>query len=463
MTNKKHGGLMAGALATLLVGCGPDQASRVPTRGIDQAITRPAAAGRGQVKTLLNLPVSAGMSTKATVDELAEIVIELIRNGSSLESKRVTPPFPQPLTVTFGDQPVADGFTVCTRGTDARGRQLVKGGVYCSEPFSVIEGVVDVFLDVHLVDDSGPVGHPRAVVNFHNGTSYTPPPPSQPTGTVVATIPADEPRALAVGADGVVWSASAAGSVLGLGAGTTVQGPYFVEGMHLGIAVDGEGSLWVTNSNTDVVTKLSQDGNVLGQFQVGTGPYSVAVDVQGNIWTANRNAGTVSRLSTDGTVQATVAVGTLPAGLVIDSTGVVWVGGNLLSRVSPDGTLLSSEKVYHQGVAIDTASSGLAVDARGDVWISNPSGSSVTRFSALDGSVMGSYRVGPNPVGVAVDRSGNIWVANEGDHSVTRLAPDGTTLNTFPACSKPQGVAVDLVGNIWIACTGSNTVIKMLP
>ncbi len=75
---------------------------------------------------------------------------------------------------------------------------------------------------------------------------------------------------------------------------------------------------------------------------------------------------------------------------------------------------------------------------------------------ASDGTVLGTFTVGFQPLGIAFDGA-NIWVANRGDGSVTKLkASDGTVLGTFIVHDGgPYGVAFD-GANIWV--TGDLTV-----
>src|SRR2546422_11304122 len=68
-----------------------------------------------------------------------------------------------------------------------------------------------------------------------------------------------------------------------------------------------------------------------------------------------------------------------------------------------------------------------------------------TKLRASDGTVLGTFAVGTDPIGVAFDGA-NIWVANEGSTNVTKLrASDGMVLGTFAVGTAPVGVAFDSV------------------
>ena len=80
----------------------------------------------------------------------------------------------------------------------------------------------------------------------------------------------------------------------------------------------------------------------------------------------------------------------------------------------------------------------------------------VTKLRASDGTVLGTFAVGTQPMGVAFDGA-NIWVTNDVSNTVTKLrASDGTVLGTFGVGNHPLGVAFD-GANIWVTIGGNDT------
>ena len=55
---------------------------------------------------------------------------------------------------------------------------------------------------------------------------------------------------------------------------------------------------------------------------------------------------------------------------------------------------------------------GIAFDGA-NIWVSNSESNSVSKLRASDGSIVGTYSVGANPLELAFDGT-NIWVANNG-------------------------------------------------
>jgi sugar lactone lactonase YvrE len=256
-----------------------------------------------------------------------------------------------------------------------------------------------------------------------------------------------------------------------------------------GIAIDGTGNAWVTNTSSNNVTKLSPSGTVLGTYAVGSWPAAVAIDGSGNVWVANLLSNNVTKLSSSGSVLGTYEVGTDPGGIAIDGLGNIWVAnGNLFYGSSNNVTKLSSSGsvlgTYEVGAS---CSGGIAIDGSGNVWVTNgnipgtsssANGTNVTKLGS-SGAILGTYPVGTNPIGIAIDGSGNVWVANYGNDntsdnsgSVTKLSPSGDVLGTFlqngsssPAGSiSPEGasIAIDGANNVWVV-DGDSFVIELSP
>jgi DNA-binding beta-propeller fold protein YncE len=55
-----------------------------------------------------------------------------------------------------------------------------------------------------------------------------------------------------------------------------------------------------------------------------------------------------------------------------------------------------------------------------NIWISNFASNTVTKLRAKDGTMLGTFAVGSNPVGLAFDGA-NIWVANQQNSSLSKL------------------------------------------
>jgi YVTN family beta-propeller protein len=222
-----------------------------------------------------------------------------------------------------------------------------------------------------------------------------------------------------------------------------------------GILYDG-GSLWITNSMSNTVTRRrSTDGDLMGVYPVGTYPIGMAYD-GARLWVANRGSNNVTRLlAATPTVSTTIAVGTNPNGLCFDGR-YVWVvneGSDNVTRLRAD-----------TGAATGTFSVGqsprLCAFDGNNIWVTNYDSNTVSVLRPSDGSLVRTVNVGTNPVGVLFDGA-NIWVSNSFSNNVTKIrASDGTVLDTFAVGQGPRSSTFDGF-YIWVTNEVDSTVTKL--
>jgi YVTN family beta-propeller protein len=90
--------------------------------------------------------------------------------------------------------------------------------------------------------------------------------------------------------------------------------------------VGGAGSVWVTNSGANVVSRIDprNTGTNAPEIPVGAGPTAIAYGA-GSIWVANSGDGTVSRIDpASNRVVETIKVGNVPAGIAVAGRSI-WV------------------------------------------------------------------------------------------------------------------------------------------
>jgi sugar lactone lactonase YvrE len=248
-----------------------------------------------------------------------------------------------------------------------------------------------------------------------------------------------------------------------------------------GIAVDGDGTVYVADGgpNHSTIRKITPAGVVTTlagragtcSFSDGAGvaaefcnPQGIAVDGDGTLYVADQRnnairritpAGVVTTLAGDATAQegsddgkGSAARFSSPAGVAVGAGGVVHVadsGNHTIREITPDGvvtTLAGAARIW--GFADDTGAAA--------------------RFG--------------DPVGVAVDSSGVAYVADCNDHTIRKVAPNGavTTLAGSPydpgtsdgtgseaRFNCPSRIAVDDAGTVYVSDSGNNTIRMITP
>ncbi len=304
----------------------------------------------------------------------------------------------------------------------------------------------------------------------------------------------------------------------------------------IGLAVDSSGNVYIPDTATNRVRKVSTNGIIT--TLAGTGesgdsgdggpstaaelnhPAHLAIDTGGNLYISEILGQRVRMVSPSGTivtaagggsygppVEGGPAVGAYlgaPAGLAIDNARNLYIADsntNLVRKVSPSGTIatVAGTGVYgysgdggpatsaQLGVPVD-----LAVDGAGNLYICesgsfhvrevSPGGTIVTVAGngswgySGDGGQATSASVAPE--GIAVDSGGNLYVADFGANRIRRISSDGV-LSTVagdggqnysgdggPATSAGLSaplVAADKTGNLYIADRGNNRIRKVTP
>lgn len=267
-----------------------------------------------------------------------------------------------------------------------------------------------------------------------------------------------------------------------------------------GVAVDGAGNIYVTDSlnhtirrvtAAGVVTTLAGLPGVYGSVDAtGTtarlnNPMGIALSSAGDLYVADTNNHTIRKVTTAGVV--TTFAGTAgvagsadgtgvgasfrnPFSLAFDASGNLFVsdsGNNTVRKITPAGsvtTLAGGIGVSGSADGTGTAArfnapEGLAVDASGNVFVADSGNSLIRKISSagvvttVAGSVGGGRSVDgtgagakfQNPAGLVVDGSGTLWVADFYNHTIRKVTAAGV-VTTFAGASGSSG-SVDGTGN----------------
>jgi len=251
------------------------------------------------------------------------------------------------------------------------------------------------------------------------------------------------------GADNTLLKITPAGAVNAL-AGVSGQagtadglGPAALFGLPGGVALDGSGNLFVTDTASSTIRKVTPGGvvttvygsaargsaNGAGRNASFNGPTAIVADAAGNLYVADTGNATVRKIS--------------PAGQVTTLAGSPGVAG------FADGT---------GGAARFSRPSGLAVDATGTVFVAD-SGNAAIRAIAASGAVTtvgltlsgtGASGKGlfPYPLGIAVDGQGNLYVTDAKTPGLWQVSATGlaSALPLGSAGAGLQGAALTVSG-----------------
>ncbi|MES2474666.1 MAG: choice-of-anchor Q domain-containing protein [Verrucomicrobiota bacterium] len=271
----------------------------------------------------------------------------------------------------------------------------------------------------------------------------------------------------ATGAISTVAGSGAAGFGQGLGTAASFEDP-------AGLAIDGDGNLYVADEGNHCIRKITPAGLVstfAGSGVAGFGdgpkasalflyPAGVAVDAAGDVFVADTGNHRIRKISASTGEVSTIA-----------GTGVV--------GFSADGPA---------EFALFSSPRGIAVDAAGTrVWVADTGNHSLRLLFAnsaftLAGNGSAGFADGlgsdgrfSSPTGVAVDESGDAFVSDLGNHRIRRVELTGETVTlagsgiagtvnspllgnglipaTATQLNAPSAIAIDSFGRLFVAQT----------
>ena len=320
------------------------------------------------------------------------------------------------------------------------------------------------------------------------------------------------------------------GSVDGTGTAARFNSPHDV-------TVDGSGNLFVADSGNEtirmitpagVVTTLAGQAGVAGHTD-GTGsaalfdfPNGLSVDTGGNIYVADSNTNLIRKVTSAGVVTTlagsagnvgyadgtgTAAQFSDPTGLTFNSAGNLLVadtGNFTIRQVTPAGVVTTAagsatdrSNLTRDGsvvLARFNSPGDVAIDSVGNIYVADTGNNTVRQIttggivSTLAGNAgtrgmadgVGSAGLLNGPEGLAIDSAGVLHVADTFNNAIRKVAPDGTVVTlagfglagskgsadgvgTAARFNEPTSLAVDALGNLYVTDAFNFTIRKIAP
>ena len=297
-------------------------------------------------------------------------------------------------------------------------------------------------------------------------------------------------------------NAIATGYLNGIGSGPQVSfRPYTLTTLGggfaypTGVAVDGDGNVFVAEPAANVNGTLNFDGAVeeipLGCVtatcvkQLVTGsttgifePQGIAIDGDGNLFVAATNLNSYVILAQGGYTTFHGYIGGMPyEGMAIDgSEDIITIGNGILDLENQGGGgPLGQNSPTSTSLKFSTSTPSVAVDASGNIFVVDTGNNAIYEVPASSNyTIANSIGSGFNhPTGVAVDGNGNVFVTDNGNNVVKEIVALGgyATVNTIASgifnpsnltsAGNTVGIALDGRGNVYLADSTNGRVVKL--
>ena len=261
----------------------------------------------------------------------------------------------------------------------------------------------------------------------------------------------DQPVAIAIGADGYLYTANAGGaSVSRIAPDGTVDDWASLPGSDpRALAIAPDGSIYVASYTNQKVYKVEPDGTVAGgnwpasvSNSFDAGICSIAIGPDGSVYAGHANTGDLWKIAPDGTV----ADGnwpvhlTEPRSIAVGPDGAIYAANfhDGVSKVLPDG----NEVVTGGWPALNgRGAAGIAIDTAGNVYTNADFDQLARRIARLStgGSLTDiSTTPGYYAKAMAIGSDGAVYAVNGSDGSVTKTTQTGAH---FPAPDVPAAPA----------------------
>jgi sugar lactone lactonase YvrE len=202
-----------------------------------------------------------------------------------------------------------------------------------------------------------------------------------------------------------------------------------------GIAIDGDGNLFVSSGNSVYTVALSSTppytptALVISNVTLST-PTGLAVDLIGDLYIADSTNNKIYQLPPSATTATTLTF-TGPGASLLGPTGLA---------VASISTIYPSTNLY----IADSGNKRILANSLGSTATTDVSPTSITLS---------------NPTGVGVDAAGTLYIANTGDHQIVEATASGDqfvlTTNNVPAFNldTPAGILVEGDGDLLVSDT----------
>ena len=294
-----------------------------------------------------------------------------------------------------------------------------------------------------------------------------------------------------------------------------------------GMAMDRAGIIYIADQVNLRIRKITPEGNVslvagsgFGGNTNGTGadagfenPRGIAADAAGNLYVTDTDNNLIRKITPAGMVTTVAGSGPatwqdgpgnmatffLPMGIAVDAAGNLYVGdtyNNCIRKITPDGIVSTLAGTNLPGFANGTGATaafakpiGLTLDAAGNIYVADMNNHCIRKVTAAGvvttfagtgtaGAADGTIATATfnSPKAINMDVEGNFYIADAGNHIIRKITPGGIVstlagsgmagnthgVSTAAYFNDPSGLVADTMGNLYVTDAGNHTIRKII-
>ena len=238
-----------------------------------------------------------------------------------------------------------------------------------------------------------------------------------------------------------------------------------------GVTVDGAGNIFIVDSGSNLITKITSAGvsSTLGIGATLNSPFGLALDAAGNLYIADSGNNRVLELPYGSNTASALNITGLnfPEGIAVDGAGNLFIAntravtstgaGNVIELAAGAGgqsTVIASGLSYPSSVAVDAA---------GDVFVADWGNDRVLEQSIGGATVSIGAGIG-NASAVAVDASGDVFITDQTHNQLVEVPGTangpgtGNQVTVASGLVTPYALALDGQGDIFVVNVGSGAI-----
>ena len=183
-------------------------------------------------------------------------------------------------------------------------------------------------------------------------------------------------------------------------------------------------------------------------------PNGVAVDGSGNVFVTDTEGNRVLKLTSAGVLITSWATPSQPADIAMDAAGNVYVlafGNGVVSKYTNGGALLTTIGTVGSGLGQLQAASGIAVDASGRLYVADITRMRILRFLA-NGTFDMEFVATNEPTDVAPGPDGNVYVTVSNTSQLRQYSSSGVLLFSWiSGLELPYRIVISPTGALYIS------------